>query len=91
MEHVLELAEQEQLRWLPAATPVEVVAFTAVQQVEPSLPSLIPEAHELEFEASSTAARKSHKGPSTTKRRERTGASAMDLAALQQVFKLPTV
>jgi hypothetical protein len=87
---VLELAEQEQLQWLPAATPVEEVASTAVQQFEPSLPSLIPEAHELELEASSPAVRKSHKGQSATKRRERTGASASDLAALQQVFNLPT-
>lgn len=91
VEHVLELAEQEQLQWLPAATPAEVVASTAVQQAEPSVPSLIPEAHELEPEAPSRAARKSHKGASTTKRRERTGASALDLAALQQVFTLPTV
>ncbi len=92
VEHVLGLAEQEQLQWLPTAKPpAEMFAPTGAQPVEPPVPSLIPEAHELEPEAPTRTARKSHKTAGTTKRRELTGASAEDIEALSRVLHMPTV
>lgn len=92
VEHVLGLAEQEQLQWLPTAmSPAEMFAPAAAQPVEPMVSSLIPEAHELEPEAPTRTARKSHKAAGTTQRRALTGASAEDIEALSRVLHLPTV
>lgn len=92
IDHVLGLAEQEQLQWHPAARrPVDASTPTSTQPAEPPVPPPIPEAHELEPEAHPQAARKSRTEASHTKRRERPGASAEDLAALRLVFEMPTV
>ena len=92
VEHVLGLAEQEQLQWHPAATgPVGASNLTSTRPTEAPAPCPIPEAHELEPKVLSHAVRKPRKAASNTTRREPTGATASDLEALQQVFKLPTV
>ncbi len=90
VEHVLVLAEQEQLQWQPAAVPTLGVSGSMAVQDEPPVPSLVPAAHELEPVIPDTA-RKPRKSAGSAKRRELTGASAADLRALGQVFQLPTV
>jgi len=92
VEHVLSLAEQEQLQWHPAAdAPVELSASTSVQSGEPPEPSSIPEARELEPEVLSQATRKARKAASNTKRPKPLGASVGDLAALRLFVHMPTV
>lgn len=92
VEHVLGLAEQEQLQWSPAATPTgEVSASMAVQPAEPPAPSLIPDAHELEPVVLPKAGRKHRNAASNSTRSVPKGASALDIEALGKVFQLPTV
>lgn len=90
VEHVLVLAEQDQLQWQPAAMPAPEVSGSLAVQAGPPVPSLVPAAHELE-PVVPNASRKPRKLAANTKRRELTGASAADLHALGQVFQLPTV
>lgn len=92
VEHVLGLAEQEQLQWSPALTePVAVSDSTTVQPAELPAPSLIPDAHELEPEVLPKAGRKPRNAAGNTTRRVPKGASASDLEALRSAFELPTV
>lgn len=90
VEHVLGLAEQEQLQWHPVATHSEVSPSLAVQPTTPRMLSSIPEAHELESEVVQIAARKVRKATSNT-RRQPLGASAQDLQALRLLVNTPTV
>lgn len=83
VEHVLGLAEQEQLQWRPVATDaIEVRVSKAVLDAEPSMPSPIPEAHELQREGVDELARKRRKTTSTPKRRAPKPLTADDLEAL---------
>lgn len=92
VEHVLGLAEQEQLQWHPAAThPLGVFTTMAAQAAQPPVPSSIPEAHELEPTVVPNTACKPRRAAGSSRRREPTGASASDLEALGKVFELPTV
>lgn len=92
VDHVLGLAEQEQLQWRPALTePVAVPESTTVRPAELPAPSLIPDAHELEPEVLPKAGRKPRNAAGNTARRVPKGASASDIEALRSAFELPTV
>lgn len=87
VEHVLGLAEQEQLQWQPGATGT---ARAPAQPSEPPAPSPIPAARELENEVVPSG-RKARKAASPTKRREPKAVSAEELAALRESLCMPTV
>lgn len=89
VEHVLALAEQEQLQWQPAATTADLADLsTSTPQAEAPAPSPLPEAHELEPEVLPQG-RKPRKAASSNKRRAPAGAQAQDLHALRLVFSMP--
>ncbi len=50
VEHVLGLAEQEQLQWQPGASAANAATASTTAVQEPPAPSMIPAAHELEGE-----------------------------------------
>lgn len=91
VEHVLGLAEQEQLQWQPTPTgDGQASTTTSMRPAEPAAPCPIPEAHELEPDTLALR-RRARKAASHTVRRERTGASAEDLEGLRLKFQMPSV
>ena len=90
VEHVLGLAEQEQLQWLPAATDaINVCASKAVLAAELPMPSSIPESYELECDGVDGSARKRRKASSSSTRRVPKPLTSEDIEALGHALGRP--
>ena len=96
VEHVLGLAEQEQLQWQPVTSaPNAASAFTAAAQA-PTAPSMIPAAHELEAEDTPPRQkprkpRELRKAADASERTKPSSLSSDELKALAQSLGMPDV
>lgn len=86
VEHVLALAEQEQLQWRPVAEVIEVRTSKTMVSAEAPVSSPIPEAHELEPVVQTAPLRKPRKAAGEQRRRFPEGLQPSELKALGQVL-----
>lgn len=91
VEHVLGLAEQEQLQWRPAGADAIELRASKTLAIEPPVQSLIPEAHELENDAVGEPARKSRKSTGDTVRRKPQGLTPSEHQALGHALGISTL
>jgi len=86
VEHVLGLAEQEQLQWRPVTDVIEVRASKTMASADAPVSSPIPEAHELEPVVETAPARKRRSTAGEPKRRAPGGLQPSELKALGQAL-----